>query len=229
MGIGFAIPSRMVRNVMDGIISNGHVSRGWLGVQIQPLTDELARSFDAPGTPGVLIADVHAEGPSHQAGIEAGDIVTMADGRRVEEPRDLLTAIAESSPGRTIEIEVYRNGTQRSFEVTLGTRPAPADAIAAATPAADLGLTVESLTPEIAGRLGVEPGRGVVVSTVLRGGVADASGVRRGDVIIRVGPTEVSDPDAFRAILARKDVTAGIRLLLRRGTAMHYVILKKPE
>ncbi len=229
MGIGFAIPARMVHTVMEGIISNGRVSRGWLGVQIQPLTDELARSFDAPATSGVLIADVYADGPSRRAGLEAGDIVIVADGRRVEEPRDLLNAIAESSPGRTIEIEVYRNGTQRSIEVTLGTRPAPADAIAIATPAVELGLAVERLTPEIAGQLGVEPGRGVVVSSVRRGGVADASGVRRGDVIIKVGPTEVSDPDAFRATLARKDVTAGIRLLLQRGTAMHFVILKKPE
>ena len=229
IGIGFAIPSRMVRTVLDGIISNGRVSRGWLGVQIQPLTDELARSFGAPATLGVLIGDVNANGPSHQAGIEAGDIVTVADGRRVDEPGDLLNVIAASTPGSTIEIKVFRNGTQRSFEVTLGTRPAPANAIAAAAPAADLGLTVERLTPQIAGELGVEPGRGVVVSTVQRGGVAGASGVRRGDVIIKVGPTEVSDPDAFRAALAREDVTAGVRLLLQRGAAKHFVILTNPE
>ncbi len=229
MGIGFAIPSRMVRAVMDGIITNGRVSRGWLGVQIQTLTAKLARSFGAPATVGVLIADVIADGPSHQAGIEAGDIVTVADGRPIEKPGDLLNAIAESAPGSTIEIEVFRDGTRRSFEVTLGTRPAPGDAIAAATPAADLGLTVERLTPGIAGELGVEPGRGVVVSTVQRGGIADASGVRRGDVVIKVGPTEVFDPDAFRATLAREDVTAGVRLLLQRGTAKHFVVLKKPE
>ncbi len=155
LGIGFAIPSRMVHTVMDSIIDSGRVSRGWLGIQIQPLTDELARSFGAPDTNGVIVADVTADGPSREAGLEPGDIVTDVDGRHIEEPADLLNAIAESAPGSTIEVEVLRDGSRRDFEVTLGTRPSPADTVAAHTLSADLGLTVETLTPQIAEQLGV--------------------------------------------------------------------------
>jgi len=216
-GIGFAIPSNMIRTVTDSIIDSGHVSRGWLGIQIQPLTDDLALSFGAPDAHGALIAEVIPDGPSDEAGLEAGDIVTDIGGRHLQQPGDLLHAVAGSRPGARVDVEVLRDGRPRAFEVTLGTRPAPSEegAAGAGNPALDLGLMVEP-----------NGDQGVIVSAVERGGAAETAGVRRGDVILMVGPTTVSTPAEFRRALVGRDIAAGVRLLVQRGQGRLFLVIK---
>jgi len=216
-GIGFAIPSNMIRRVTDSIIDSGHVSRGWLGIRIQPLTDNLALSFGAPDAHGALIAEVIPDGPSDEAGLEAGDIVTDIGGRHLQQPGDLLHAVAGSRPGARVDVEVLRDGRPRAFEVTLGTRPAPSEegAAGAGNPALDLGLMVEPNGDE-----------GVIVSAVERGGAAETAGLRRGDVILMVGSTTVSTPAEFRRALVGRDSTAGVRLLVQRGQGRLFLVIK---
>jgi serine protease Do len=232
LGIGFAIPSHMVRTVSDSIIDHGRVSRGWLGVQIQPLTDDLARTFGLDTAEGVLIADVVAEGPSAEAGLEAGDIVTAVDGNKVASTGELLGIVAQSAPGTQLALTIVHEGAERTVRVALGERPGseaqPTGQASPHTPSADLGLAVEPLTEEAADRPGGVKS-GVVASAIDPGGPAAACGLRQGDVILKVGATAVADPRAFWSALSREDLTAGARLHVMRGGLKHFLILKSPS
>jgi serine protease Do len=229
LGIGFAIPSRMVRSVSDSIIEHGRVSRGWLGVQIQPLTEDLARTFGLDGGAGVLIADVVAGGPSAEAGLKAGDVVTAVDGADVGSPSELLGLVAQAAPGERLELTIVRDGDERSVRVALGERPGHAPQAGGQSspyaPPVDLGLAVEPLSSDLAERLG-GIGSGVVVRGIEPGGPAAACGLRRGDAILKVGATAVTDPRAFWSAVSEQDLSAGARLHVWRGGLKHFLILK---
>jgi serine protease Do len=231
-GIGFAIPSSMVRDVMDEIIADGRVSRGWLGVNIQPLTDDLAESFGLDDSNGVLIADVHADGPSAEAGLKPGDVVTRIDGKPVTSTSELMNAVAAADPGRVLEVEVIRDGTRRTMAVTLGERPAPPQ-LAAGASGPDLpgefGVAVEPLTPEAAERFGLSADHGVLVANVMPGSAAAEAGLRPGDVILKVGTRPVNTPGAFWSALSGEKLDDGVRLLVRSGPAKRFVILKAQD
>jgi serine protease Do len=218
--------------VSESIIEHGRVSRGWLGVQIQPLTDDLAQTFGLAGAEGVLIADVVADGPSADAGLEAGDIVTAVDGKGVGSTGELLGIVAQSVPGARLDLTVVRDGDERAVSVTLGERPGREQQLTGHAsphaPSADLGLAVEPLSDERAERLG-GPESGVVVSGVEPRGPAAACGLRRGDVILKVGAIAVADPRAFWSAMSQEDLAAGARLHVLRGGLKHFLILKTPS
>jgi serine protease Do len=222
-GIGFAIPSDMVRTVTDSIIDNGRIARGWLGVSIQPLTPELAESFGLESADGVLIADVLADGPSADAGVEPGDVVTAIGDRAIASRGELLHAIGTSAPGTELTLHVVRDGSERAIDVTLGERPADeattGGPVSGARPASALGLTVEP----------AEDGSGVVVTAVTQDGRAARAGLRPGDVILRVGRSEVPDPEAFRAAVAGAKADASLRLLIQRGSARQFLMVPAAE
>ncbi len=123
-GIGFAIPTHLASNVMKQIIENGHVERGWLGIEAQDLTPQLAQSFNLEGTRGMLIAGVLRGGPADQAGIRPGDVIERLDGRPVENARAAMSQIAQSAPGTTLKLEGRRDGKPLAMSVTTGRRPA---------------------------------------------------------------------------------------------------------
>jgi serine protease Do len=231
-GIGFAIPSSMVRDVMDEIIEDGRVSRGWLGVNIQPLTDDLAGSFGLDDTKGVLIADVLADGPSAEAGLEPGDVVTHIGGQPVTGTSELMNAVASADPGEVLEIELIRNGEPRTVRVTLGERPAPQQLASGATGpdlSGELGLAIQPLTPEAAERFGLSADRGVLVANVMPGSAAAEAGLRPGDVILKVGTRSVNTPRDFWSALSGEKLDDGVRLLVQSGPAKRFVILRSQD
>ncbi len=233
-GLGFAIPSNMVRSVFESIRDKGRVIRGWLGVQIQPLTPGLADSFGFQGA-GVLIADVLADGPAIRAGMQPGDIVTRVGNRPVEATADLLNAVAETPPGSRTPIRIFRDGAFDEIAVELGERQVrslPASPAGRPEPPAviepqSLGLGVRTLTPEIAAEAGLGDIRGVVVVDVADGSIAARSGLFPGDVIVRVGEREVVDADAFAHIMDDLDLESSVRLLVwtPRGNGRHRFVL----
>ncbi len=232
MGVGFAIPSGSVQHVVDNIIDTGHVTRGWLGAHIQPLNDDLARSFGLEHSEGVLVADTVAGGPAATAGLEPGDVVTQVGGRSVSKPAGLLRAVGEAAPGSTLRLQVMRGGSARSFDVTLGERPGPGGAQGERGPAAaplDLGMTLQLITPELSRSLGVESDRGALVADVQPGGPAQQAGLRDGDIIMKVGDQEVSGPSAFWSALSRADLKAGVRLQVQRAGHKSFLFLKAGE
>ncbi|WP_158639101.1 Do family serine endopeptidase [Elioraea rosea] len=185
IGIGFAVPSAMVKRVVAELKAEGRVERGWLGVSMQPLDPELATALKAGAEKGVLVASVEAEGPAAKAGLKAGDVVTSVDGAAIATPRDLATAVGAAKPGAAMTLAIRREGEVKELRVTLGEHPG--SRAEAARPAGDQ-------RPAIGLALGESPEGGVRVMRVEPGSVAAERGFREGDVIRRVGEREVTKP-----------------------------------
>jgi serine protease Do len=187
-GIGFAIPSNMVLQVVDQLRSRGKVMRGWLGVGIQEVTSELAAKFGIKEREGVLVNDVFENEPASKAGLRPGDIIAKVNGVLIETPTSLSRAVASVPPGTKIELEIVRNGERRLLTVDLGERKdelvmAAIPPVPAPLPELKLGLNVQDLTAELAEKLKIKEKQGVLVSKVEPGSVAQEQGLREGDLI----------------------------------------------
>jgi serine protease Do len=218
MGIGFAIPSNMTRKVYEQLVSSGTVTRGWLGVQIQPLSPELARSFGLAGKKGALVADVLGEeSPAAKAGLKAGDIIVELNGIPVDSNTHLVHLVADIHPGETVDIKYYRDGKLASTKVTVAKRAAE-EALAAPAPDLQgekgrLGISGQNLTPQLAGEIGATSKAGVVLVEVDPNGPAQEAGLRRGDILIEANRKPIRTVDDLQRILA--EVPAGGDVLLR--------------
>ncbi len=225
-GIGFAVPITMAQVVMESLIETGEVRRGWLGVLIQDLDEDLAQSFQYATTDGVLIGDVTRDSPAERAGLQSGDIIVEYDGEPVESVHDLRNRVAQTKPEETIEIKVFRDGETRTVEVTIGLLET-ARGVPERDPApAELGLSVETLTSERARRLDAEGIEGVVVTAVEPGSPAQQAGVRQNDVILSVNGAAVPDTDTFSEALAQADPQRGIRMRLWSRGQIRFVVLR---
>jgi serine protease Do len=224
-GIGFAIPSNMARKIYTELQSKGRVTRGWLGVSIQPLTPELARSFNAKDTKGVLISDVMPDSPAAKAGLKPGDILVEFEGKKMEAPSDLQRAVGMAQPGQDMKMKIWREQGERTVDIKIGEAPDDREAQqrpSRATPSA-LGLDVRPITPDIAKQLNLRSTEGVVVARVEEGSTAAESGVQRGDVIREINRQKVRSLADYERLT--KDVKEGDRLtvLLQRGAMSLYV------
>jgi serine protease Do len=224
-GIGFAIPSNMARKIYTEINSKGRVTRGWLGVSIQPLTPELAKSFNAKDTKGVLVSDVIPDSPAAKAGLKPGDILLDFDGKKVEAPADLQRTVGLAQPGQDAKMKVWRDQSEKTIDIKIGEAPDEKEAQqrpARATPST-LGLEVRPITPDLARQLNLKSTDGVIVARVEEGSAAGEAGVQRGDVIREINRQKVRSMADYERLT--KDVKDGDRLtvLLQRGQMSLYV------
>lgn len=214
-GVGFAIPSNMARAIMQTLIKQGHVERGYLGAMIQNLTPELAESFGFRSKGGVLIGDVSKDGPADKAGLRSGDIVTKFNGKPLKSASQLRNMVAATTPGTTVEFDIFRDGQTTTVKVTLQRLEdqAVAGSPRGSASSTELGLTVRTLTPELASELGLKKEDvGVVVTEVRPGSLADLSGLRPKDVIISVNGQAIASTAAFQDAIMKSDLKRGIRL-----------------
>lgn len=227
-GIGFAVPIDMVKAMLPQLRDNGRVSRGFMGIGVQPLDDELARAFNLPKKHGVVIGSVDGQGPAAKAGLQPGDVVTKIDGKRVREIQELLIAVAQSPPGKKIDVEYTRNGKNLAAKVQVAERPEIGQA---STPnferpdsgVQNLGISVAPVDAQVARQLGAEMGKGVVVTRVTPGS-AGARVLRPGDIILRVGETAVSSQKELEnAISESKGI---FRFLIQRAGRTIFVAVK---
>jgi len=227
MGIGFAIPSNMARQIMNSIINTGHVDRGWLGAMIQDLTEDLANSFGYESADGVLIGDVVPDSPADKAGLRAGDIVVEYNGQPVRKAARFRNAVASTKPGSKKELGVFRNGKRKTLKVTIGLLEGEVAATKGTASALDLGMTVQTLTPELARKAGVEEDqKGVIVTKVEPGSIAARAGIRIGDVICAVGDSQIADMADFRNATDEEDLKEGIRMQVKREGMRRFAFLK---
>jgi serine protease Do len=226
VGIGFAIPTNLVKPIVTQLAATGHVVRGWLGVSIQPLTPELARSFGLPDTQGALVSSVTDGSPAAQAGLQRGDVITGYDGRPLTRWSDLPRAVAETPVDRVVSLEVLREGKR----LVLTPRVARLDeddrqAAAGTEPsAARLGIAARSVTPEIARSLNV-PATGVLVERVEDGSRAQTAGLTPGDVIVEVDRAPVANVEALRTALDKHPAGTPLLMLVHReGQALYLTV-----
>jgi serine protease Do len=204
-GIGFAIPINQARDVMQQLITRGRVVRGWLGIVIQDLTDQLAGSFGVKEGGGVLVAEVMKGSPADAAGLKAGDIVVELGGSAIKEVPDLQRRVAAVKPGQTMKLTVIRERKPMSFSVKIGEMPSDEPLVAEGPSTDEWGLSVESLTGDAALRLELPVNRGLLVTDVQPGSPAEKAGLRRGDVILEVARRPADDvANLYRALGALK-------------------------
>ena len=224
VGIGFSIPVNMAKRIYTELHAKGKVTRGWLGVSIQPLTPELARGFGLKEPKGVLISDVVQDSPADRAGIAAGDIVTEFDKKKVETPQDLQKAVALTAPGKGVPLKVWRDKGEKTLEIKIGETPDDNVALKSTNKSKTLlGLDVRPITPDIARQLNVRGGDGVLVFSVEDESPAAEAGLQRGDVIREVNRQRVRSLQDFERVT--KDIKEGDRItvLLQRGQQSLYV------
>ncbi len=229
MGIGFAIPINMVKAVESQLKAKGKVTRGWLGVVIQNVDENLAKSFGLKEASGVLISEVQPDSPADKAGVKQGDVIVRLDDVKMANAAQLRNRVAMLSPGSTAKLSIIRNGENKTLEVKIGTRPGNLNQMIIGQNGSSLvkkfGLTFQNLTPALADRFGYEDDQGVLVSEVVPGSPADSAGMQPGQLVEEVNKKPVHNlKDLQQAIASSRD-TKRLLLRVRSGNITQYVVL----
>jgi serine protease Do len=223
-GIGFAIPVNMAKQVVAQLIKKGSVTRGWLGVSIQPVTDDIAKSFGLNHARGALVGDVMAGSPAEKAGFKQGDVITRFAGKEIKDPRQLQLTVADTPVGQKVEVEIFRDGKPQKLAVILGS----SESAAAVQPksvepqAGWFGLTVE----ELPRNMRISGLSGVLVTAVDPGGMAAEAGIQQGDIIISVNQKKVANLAQYAGAMKEAERKGSVALLVKRGDANIYFALK---
>ena len=240
VGIGFAIPSSLARSVINQLIEFGRTRRGWLGVRIQTVSDEIAESLGLEQPRGALVASVTPGGPAEAAGIEPGDVIVSFDDRGVEEMRQLPRLVADTEVNKEVAVRVWRRGEEMEVSVTLGElEAAEEEGLLAAVPGEGpveemdtLGLTLSGVTEDLRGRFGLGPdASGVVITNVAPESAAADKGLRAGELILEVGQEAVANvADVQRKVEEARDAgRRSVLLLVEREGDLRFVALPVAE
>jgi serine protease Do len=233
-GIGFAIPINMAREITDRLIAQGRVVRGWLGIGIQELTEELAAQFGVKADEGVLVGNVMKDSPAEKGGLKTGDIVQEFNNTKITSVRQLQREVAQGSVNAPAKVKVLREKQPMTLTVVLGEQPtetaaAPAEAPGPAETAERFGFTVQDLTPELREQLKAPAGIGVVVSGVDDGGPAAKAGLRAGDVIAEVNRERVRHAADFARLVAQTRKGSNLLLLVQRDGNSRFVVVSPKQ
>jgi serine protease Do len=232
MGIGFAIPINMAKTIIDQLIKKGNVVRGYLGVKIQPLTSDLSASFGITDKRGILVAQVEPGTPADKAGLKQGDVIVSLDNQPVLNVGDFRNSIASSDPNTKRNLGVMRDKKLIQTQITVGnldTTTKAAKSKEEPHAISKLGISVQTLTEDIAGKIGAKAGEGVVVSSVKSGSLGELAGLMRGCVILEVNHVKVNDVNKFIATVdsAAKKPNAVILMLVQdQQFGTRYIAIK---
>ncbi len=232
MGIGFAIPVNEAKAILPQLEAKGHVTRGWLGVIIQPVTQELAKALHLPEGKGALVSQVMPDSPAAKAGLQAGDVIVAYEGHTVAKSSDLPRLVAATPIDRNVAITVFRDGRSQILMAKVADLSEPQQVAAAAEARGTHGLAVQPLTPELARQLGVKDRSGVVVAGVQDGSPADEAGVQPGDVIVQVDRKPVHSVADLRRALAEHKAGEPMLFQIHRKDTSLFVAIKiegKPQ
>jgi serine protease Do len=226
MGVGFAIPSNLAKAIAYQLIEHGEVTRGYLGIVIQQLTPDLAESFGIDSAKGILVAQVSEDSPAENAGLRQGDVIVEYRGEPVTDVGSFRNQVSLTAPGSTEAVTVLRGDKRKTLQVTIG-RLTEDKLIAqgSAQSADEIGLTVQTLTPQLAEQFDAKPGEGVVVTEVRPGSVAAMAGIETGSVILQVNREPVGSAADFQRAVKQAPSDKRVLLLVRKGGMQRYVAL----
>jgi serine protease Do len=229
IGIGFAIPINMAKDLLPQL-KQGKVVRGWLGVMIQKITPELKNKLGLKEEKGALVADVTSKGPADKAGIKRGDVIISFDGKEIKEMNDLPLIVASTPVGKAVAVEVWRKDRKESLQVKIGELKEDEKVQAAAKEeGAELGMSLQELTPELAKNLGIQEKGGLIVVQVEEGSPAAEAGIRKGDVIVEVDQTPVKTVEEFSRKVEKYKKGDTILFLVKRQKGTLFLTLKVEE
>lgn len=230
-GIGFAVPSNLVKNVAEQLVSDGYIKRGYLGVYLQPFDDDLRGGLNLPDSVkgGALVAKVAGGSPADKAGIEPGDVVSAVNGTDMKSSSEIVNTIGLMKPGSTVEMAVWRDGKRKNVKVNIGQHPDDETAggkTAAAQPDKELpfGMSIVNWNKDLAEKFGFESKQGAVVTQVEPDGAAERSGIKAGDVILKVDGKKIDGVEAFKKLSKGK---AKILVWIERATEFYFVQLRE--
>jgi serine protease Do len=227
MGVGFAIPINMAKGIANQLLDKGEVTRGFLGIVIQPLTPELAESFGAKQhKKGILVAEVTEDSPALKAGLEQGDLIVKLNARDVVDVGDFRNRISLTSPGSEVELEVIRNGETQVIKVTVGELDDQLVAKSDTQSTDELGITVQTLNKELANSFGATTTQGVVVTDVATGSIAAMAGIDAGSVITQVNRKPVNSASEFQKLVNQGRNKGQVLLLVTKGGMSRFVVLR---
>jgi len=234
LGVSFSIPIDVAMNAVQQLKTKGYVTRGMLGVRVQPVDDDDAKALKLGSTSGALVATVEPDSSAERAGIQAGDVIVGYNGHAIDQGADLPPLVSMTKPGTRVPVEVLRNGKKLTLQATIGTMPRDKDAQSgnvaptAKAGTAALGLVVQPLDNDTRQQLGLKSGQGVVISDIT-GQVAAQAGLQAGDVILMVNQRKIGSVQAFREATAHVKPGDTILLLVRRGDQTGFKSLSIPS
>jgi serine protease Do len=234
-GVGFAIPIDMAKTVLDDLINEGSVTRGYLAILPQDITEDLAKALNVPENGGALVGSVTPGGPGDKGGLKRGDVITEFNGKKITNSTELRNEVAKMDPNKTANVTVIRDGKKKEMSVKVGERPA--DTAQNKTPSKqkqapnklqeDFGLAVEDLSPADAHQLGYDNAKGALVVGVRGGSPADDAGFQKGDLIMEIDKRTVNSASDVDRVLSNVKGTKSVAVLVRRGDNTFYVPLSK--
>ncbi|MFN3232883.1 MAG: Do family serine endopeptidase [Alphaproteobacteria bacterium] len=244
VGIGFAIPANQVQRVVADLREHGQVRRGWLGVGIQPVTEEIAESVGLDAAEGVMVTNVVEDDPADRAGVESGDVILEFDGEKIPDTRTLLRVVADTPTGKNTRLVVWRDGKRKALSIAVGAMKADDERPAAIASDEDgedesepgvvdaLGMTLAAIDDEAREAFNLpDDAEGVIVAQVRRTSHAAQEGIRRGDLIVEVNRQDIDQPDDVTDAVAdaRKDDRKSVLVRVRRGENYLFIALRLEE
>ena len=226
IGIGFAIPINMAKKLLPQL-RTGVVTRGFLGVSIQPVNESLAKGLGLKDTRGALVSNVIENAPAEKAGVKRGDVIVSVNEKKIKTPRQLSMTAADLKPGSIAKLGIIRDGKKRDFKIQVGKLPGSKEEVAKATKPAlqkQLGIEGQNLTAELKKQIGAKAEKGVVISKVLPDSPAALAGLRRGDVIVEANRKAIADTEQLREALKKGEDKGNLLVIERQGTTFYVAL-----
>ena len=225
-GIGFAIPINTAKTILDDLKSKGSVSRGWLGISVQDVTDDIAANMKLKNGKGALVGQVFEGDPADKAGVKTGDIIIEIAGKKIQNTQDLLRIVAALKAGEKATVKLIRDGQEKKIRVIIGERKEEKEIARKGKIGEHYGMTVQEITPEMARHFGLSDKYGVIITQVREGSPSDDAGLKAQDIILQINKVKISSLKDFITEMTKDSPEGTILLLIKRGETTFFATLK---